>query len=127
MDQQNETLYPPVSAIFTGLRCKCPRCGQGRLFRGLFVPFKQCLVCGLDYSFIDSGDGPAVFVILLLGFVVISLALILRTLFSPPLWVHALLWFPLIIIGGLWALRVMKAIMITLQYKTNAGEGKRFQ
>ena len=76
-----------------------------------------CGVCGLDLRAQDSGDGPAVFIILILGFVVVGLALWLEIVREPPLWVHALLWPPLIIGGSLALLRPMKAGMIALQYR----------
>src|SRR5512139_832712 len=110
--------YPPLSPMSIGLRCACPRCGQGRLYDGILTPAKRCMACGLDYAFIDSGDGPAVFVILILGFVIAGLALLVETAFEPPLWLHAILWIPLIIVLSLWALRVTKAIMIALQFQT---------
>jgi uncharacterized protein (DUF983 family) len=116
---------PLVSPLRAGIACACPRCGQGRLYAGMLTPARGCAACGLDYAFIDSGDGPAVFVILILGFVIVGLALIVDTAWSPPYWVHAVLWIPLTVVLSLWALRVMKAFMIALQYATRAGEGRR--
>ena len=116
--------YPPLSPVSVGLRCACPRCGEGRLYDGVLTPAKRCMACGLDYAFIDSGDGPAVFVILILGFLIAVLALMVETAFEPPLWLHAILWIPLIIVLSLWALRVTKAMMIALQFQTKAQEGK---
>lgn len=116
---------PLVSPLRAGIACACPRCGQGRLYAGMLTPARGCVACGLDYAFIDSGDGPAVFVILILGFVIVGLALIVDTAWSPPYWVHAVLWIPLTVVLSLWALRVTKAFMIALQYATRAGEGRR--
>jgi uncharacterized protein (DUF983 family) len=82
------------------------------------------MACGLDYSFIDSGDGPAVFVILILGMLIAGLALAVESSFAPPVWVHIILWGPLITGTAIWALRVTKAFMIALQYKTKAEEGR---
>ena len=79
--------------------------------------------CGLDYAFIDAGDGPAVFVILIIGFVVTGLAVLLESLVSPPLWFHFLLWIPVTTGLSVWGLRFSKGIMISLQYKTAASEG----
>ena len=81
--------------------------------------------CDLDYSFVDSGDGPAVFVILIIGFVVTGLAMALQSAVSPPFWLHLVLWFPLVIALSLWGLRFSKGVMIALQYQTNAREGQR--
>ena len=121
---QDKAKWPPVSPVSAGLSCVCPRCGEGRLYAGMLTPATQCANCGLDYSFIDAGDGPAVFVILILGFVIVGLALIVETSFQPPFWVHVVLWIPLIIVAALWALRVAKAMMIALQYQTQAAEGR---
>ena len=65
----------------------------------------------------EEGDGPAVLVMLLLGAVVVIPALIVEARFQPPFWVHALLWTPMILGLGLWMLRVMKAILIAMQYR----------
>ena len=59
-----------VSPWVAGLLCRCPRCGKGPLFDGFLSLAKRCTVCGLDYSFADSGDGPAVFIMLIVGFIV---------------------------------------------------------
>jgi uncharacterized protein (DUF983 family) len=78
--------YPPHSPIATGLRCKCPRCGEGKLFAGFLTPAPKCERCGLDYSFTDAGDGPAVFVILIAGFIVVAAALVVEVKYQPPYW-----------------------------------------
>jgi uncharacterized protein (DUF983 family) len=122
--ERNSADWPPLSPVSIGLACACPRCGQGRLYNGILTPAARCMNCGLDYTFIDSGDGPAVFVILILGFIVVGLALLVQTMFEPPYWLHVVLWVPLIIIASLWALRVTKAMMIALQYQTSAREGE---
>lgn len=116
--------FPPLPPLTAGMKCACPRCGEGRLYEGVLTPAKACMACGLDYSFIDSGDGPAVLVILALGFVVVGLALAVETAFSPPVWVHVLLWTPLTIALSLWALRVTKATMIAMQFRTGARQGE---
>ncbi len=79
--------------------------------------------CELDYEFIDSGDGPAVFVILIIGFLVTALAMAVQSSFSPPIWVHMFLWIPLITILSIWGLQFAKGIMIALQYQTKAEQG----
>jgi uncharacterized protein (DUF983 family) len=117
--------FPEISPVSAALSCACPRCGQGRLYAGLLSPAKSCAACGLDYSFIDSGDGPAVFVILILGFVIGGLALAVETAWSPPWWVHGLVWGPVTIALVLQSLRVTKALMIALQYRTRAGQAER--
>lgn len=110
--------------IGKGLRCRCPRCGMGPLFHGLLTLRPSCQVCGLDYGFADSGDGPAIFVILLSGFVVVFAALITEVLYQPPLWVHVVLWVPLIVILTFLPLRAMKGLLIALQFHHKAAEGR---
>jgi uncharacterized protein (DUF983 family) len=111
--------YPPVSVARAALACRCPRCGEGALFAGLLAVRLACAVCGLDLSAQDAGDGPAVFVILLLGFIVVGLGAIVEIKFSPPMWVHLLLWTPLTLFGAIAMLRPLKAGLIALQYRHN--------
>jgi uncharacterized protein (DUF983 family) len=112
-------------AIRAGLRCRCPRCGEGRLFAGFLALRPRCEVCGLDYGFADSGDGPAVFIIFLAGFIVVGAALVTEVVYQPPYWVHAALGLPLILIVTLGPLRPMKGLMIALQHH-HAAEAGRF-
>jgi uncharacterized protein (DUF983 family) len=112
-------------SVLAGLSCRCPRCGKGRLFQGFLALRPRCEACGLDYAFVDSGDGPAVFIMFLAGFVVVGAALVTEFKYQPPLWVHALLWLPLILIVTLAPLRPMKGLMIALQYHHKAEE-RRF-
>ena len=106
-----------VSVARAALACRCPRCGEGPLFTGLLTVRLACPACGLDFSAQDAGDGPAVFVILFLGLIVVGLAALVEINFAPPIWVHALLWTPLIIGGAILMLRPLKAGLIALQYK----------
>lgn len=94
------------------------------MFAGMFSVAKQCGVCGLDYTFADAGDGPAVFVILIIGFVVVGSALGVEMNYGPPLWLHFLLWVPLALVLSLGALRLMKGVLIALQYANKAAEGR---
>ncbi len=110
--------------IARGLRGRCPRCGEGKLFQGFLTLRPACERCGLDYGFADAGDGPAVFVILLGGALVVFAALITEVVYQPPYWVHAVLWLPLILIVTLAPLRPMKGLMIALQYHHRAAEGR---
>jgi uncharacterized protein (DUF983 family) len=118
-----ETIQSP-SPIAAGLACRCPRCGKGKLFEGFLTLRPRCETCGLDYSFADAGDGPAVFVILFAGFIVVFLALIVEFAYQPPFWLHALLWGPLILVVTLGPLRPFKGVLITLQYHHDAAEGR---
>ena len=116
--------FPPPSPFRAGLACRCPRCGTGRLYRGFLSLRERCEVCGLDYAQADTGDGPAVFIILIVGAIVVFLAVMTEIWAMPPYWVHAVLWPPLILGLSLGLLRPMKALMIALQFRNQAGEGK---
>jgi uncharacterized protein (DUF983 family) len=112
------------SPYVTGLTGRCPRCGEGGLFDGYIRLRHRCDSCGLDYSFADAGDGPAVFVILIAGFIVVAMALIVEFVYQPPFWVHAVLWGPLILVVTLAPLRLLKGLLIALQYHHKAAEGR---
>jgi uncharacterized protein (DUF983 family) len=107
-----------------GLRGRCPRCGEGRLFDGFLGLRARCEHCGLDFGFADSGDGPAVFVILIGGFIVVFAAMLTEILYRPPYWVHAALWLPLILLVTLVPLRPIKGLLVALQYHHKAAEGR---
>ena len=81
-----------TSPFLAGLLGRCPRCGKGALFRKYLKVADACGVCGLDFSSEDSGDGPAVFVMSIVGFIVVPAALALELAVSPPVWLHMLLW-----------------------------------
>jgi uncharacterized protein (DUF983 family) len=114
----------PPSPLVSGLAGTCPRCGKGRLFQGFLAVRPRCEVCGLDYSFVDSADGPAFFVMFFSGFIVAGAALAVEILYQPPYWVHALLWTPLILLTALLPLRPVKGLLIALQYHHQAQEGR---
>jgi uncharacterized protein (DUF983 family) len=117
----------PVSvyqSAIRGIACKCPRCGRGKLYQGFLTLRPACERCGLDYAFIDAGDGPAVFVILIAGFIVVAAALIVEVKYQPPFWLHAALWLPLIAATTLLPLRSMKSLLIALQFHHKAAPGR---
>ena len=113
-----------AATIVSGVAGRCPTCGRGKLFSGYLKLAPRCNVCGLDYGFADSGDGPAVFVILVSGFIVVGAALLVEMAYAPPYWVHAALWGPLAILLPLLLLRSFKGVLIALQYKHKAREGQ---
>jgi uncharacterized protein (DUF983 family) len=113
-----------VSPIMAGLLARCPRCGRGRLFHTGLMLRERCENCDLDYRFIDTGDGPAVFAILILGFVVMGLALFVEFRYEPPVWVHVVLWGLLTPLLAIVLLRFLKAILIALQWVNKAEEGR---
>src|SRR3977135_1196238 len=121
---QDDSLPPVIQSAMRGLACKCPRCGKGKLYAGFLTLRPACESCGLDYAFIDSGDGPAVFIIMIAGAIVVACALIVEIKYQPPFWLHAALWLPLILVTTLSPLRSMKALLIALQFHHKAAEGR---
>lgn len=121
---QSEKLDTPVSPVKAGLGCRCPRCAKGKLYNGFLDIADECAECGLDFSEFDAGDGPAVFIILILGFIVVGLALVVEVRYQPPLWLHAIIWGPLILGGAIGSLRPMKGVMVAMQYLYKAREGE---
>jgi uncharacterized protein (DUF983 family) len=117
-------LQPP-SPLVVGLKARCPRCGEGALFRSGLILREKCERCGLSYAFADSGDGPAVFAIFILGFLVLAAALLVEFRIGPPVWVHVVLWGVLTPLLAFVLLRVLKASLIALQYMHKAGEVAR--
>ncbi|MEX2454193.1 MAG: DUF983 domain-containing protein [Rhodospirillaceae bacterium] len=109
--------WPPLSPLGTGLGCRCPRCGRGRLLKGLLDVRDACDVCGLDLSPHDTGDGATVFVILFLGALVVALAIWLEAAVEPPIWVHLLVWIPTILVLSVALLRPFKGVLIALHYR----------
>jgi len=105
------------SPIVVALRGVCPRCGEGKLFAGLLGVVARCEKCGLDLRGNDAGDGPAVFVILGLGAIVMLLVFWVEFRFEPPVWVHVALWLPLTFFGAVWLLRLLKAWLIAQQFR----------
>lgn len=112
---------PPALAGALG---RCPRCGMGKLYSGFLTLAPKCTACDLDFAFIDAGDGPAVFVILIVGFIVIAAALYTEAKFRPPIWVHMTLWLPLVVALSLGLLRPMKGLLVGLQYRNSARQGR---
>lgn len=113
-----------ISALGATLAGRCPRCGGGALFKGVLTLGDACPACKLDYKFIDTGDGPAVFAIMILGGVVLGGALWFEFRFNPPVWQHVVLWgllTPLLAVG---LLRLLKAGLAVLQYRNRAEEGR---
>ena len=115
---------PATSALAAGLKARCPRCGQGALFRQGLGLREKCEGCGLSYAFADSGDGPAVFAIFILGGLILGGALLVEFKLNPPVWVHVLLWGILTPLLAFFLLRVLKATLIALQFKHKAEQGR---
>ena len=120
-DVQPDTL---AQSAMRGLACRCPRCGKGKLYKGFIDVAPSCSACGLDYGFTDAGDGPAIFIILIAGFVVVAIALVIEVKYDPPFWLEALISVPMVLAATLLPLRAMKSLLISLQYHHKASEGR---
>ncbi len=113
-----------ANPAIAGTKGRCPRCGKGALFRRGLILRDRCAGCELDFRFIDTGDGPAVFAIFILGFVVLGLALIAEFKFGAPLWFHVIAWGLLTPLLALGILRTLKGLLIGLQYRNKAEQGQ---
>jgi uncharacterized protein (DUF983 family) len=119
------TEAPPVNPVVAGVRCRCPNCGEGPLFCGYLKVCDQCEACGEDLSRADSGDGPVVFILLIVGLIGCAGLLFTEFVFHPPVWLEMAIWLPLIAIMTLAALRPFKATLIALQFHNRASEARR--
>jgi uncharacterized protein (DUF983 family) len=106
------------------LRGVCPRCGNRTLFAGVATFASRCRACGLDYAAFNVGDGPAAFLILIVGGLIVGLAIAVELAWEPPFWVHILLWLPLTTLFVILSLRVAKAALLALEYRHRAREGR---
>lgn len=109
-------LHPLVA----GLKCCCPRCGEGRLFSGFLTLAPRCDRCGLDYSFANPADGPAFFVMTGVGILVIAVWAWWAATQQPPIWLQFALVFPALIAGCLVTLRPTKAWLVASEYYNEA-------
>jgi len=110
--------------IATGLKGLCPRCGKGHIFQGYLKVKPKCEVCGLDLDFANTGDGPAFFVMSIVGILVVALALWAEFAYEPPLWLHLVMWTVLSIVLSLALVRPLKGVLVNLQYHHKAEEGR---
>lgn len=120
----SENSYPPLNPVLTGIRCRCPRCGQGPLLKGYLTIAEKCTTCGLDYSFADTADGPAFFVMSIVGTLGMAGFMVFQFTVEPPFWVHLVLTFPIIIAACMWMLRPVKGWMAAAQYRHKAKEAR---
>lgn len=111
--------------LLAGVAGRCPNCGEGFLFDGFLKVAPACEACGYDFAKADSGDGPAVFVIMIAGFVVAFSALFVEFALHPPVWVHLILWLPATLIISLGLMRPLKGAMLAAQFMNKASEHRR--
>lgn len=110
-----------IGAALTG---SCPRCGARTLFAGAIKFADRCPACELDFTQFNVGDGPAAFLTLIIGAIIAGSAITVELAFSPPFWVHILLWPAITLALILGSLRAAKGVMLTLEYRNAAGEGR---
>jgi uncharacterized protein (DUF983 family) len=113
---------PNVSILQAALGCRCPRCGKGKLFKGLLTLQPTCPECGLDLGQADTGDAGAVILIMVLGAFIAGMAIWVEFHFSPPLWVHAILWPVVTIHLAVLIMRHMKAALVAAQFRHRPNE-----
>ncbi|MGD9657068.1 MAG: DUF983 domain-containing protein [Methylocystis sp.] len=119
-----EHVYPPLSVYVDGALGRCPRCSKGHMIKGLLAVAPKCEVCGLDFSFADAGDGPAIFVMTIVGFIAIAVLWYVEVTYQPSYWVHAAILAPLSAALCLGLLRPAKGLLIALQYFNKAEESR---
>ncbi|HVN00239.1 MAG TPA: DUF983 domain-containing protein [Caulobacteraceae bacterium] len=114
-----------AAPFIAGALGRCPNCGEGPLFGGFLKVAPKCSRCGFDLSKADSGDGPAVFVIFIAGFIAAFGVLFTEIAYRPPIWVHFVVWLPVAAILCLALLQPMKGLMIAAQFVNKASEAGR--
>ncbi|MFG1346444.1 DUF983 domain-containing protein [Xanthobacter autotrophicus DSM 431] len=120
-----EPHWPPLSPLSTGLRGRCPRCGEGHLFNGFLTIAPACEVCGLDYSFADPADGPAFFVMCFACVPAVLFGIWLEVAYEAPYWVHLVTTLPVLLLTCIPPLRPLKGWLVASQYYYKAEEGRR--
>lgn len=108
----------------SGVLGLCPRCGTKTLFASIARFAPSCRACGLDYASFNVGDGPAAFLTLVVGALVTALAITLELSLHPPFWLHLILWIPFTAGAVIGALRVAKGMLLALEYRNAAREGR---
>jgi uncharacterized protein (DUF983 family) len=122
MIEPDSTAAPaPIASALRGL---CPRCGARTLYAGLASFAPKCRACGLDYAGFNVGDGPAAFLIFIVGGLTVGLAIWLELAASPPWWLHAMIWLPFATILTIGLLRLSKGLLLALEYRHRAREGR---
>lgn len=117
-------MAPPPTVVQVALNGLCPRCGARTLYTGVIRFVDRCPACGLDIDAFNVGDGPAAFLTLIIGTIVMIGAVTLTLTIAPPIWVHLILWTPLTAIGIIGALRLSKGALVSLEYRNAAHEGQ---
>jgi uncharacterized protein (DUF983 family) len=114
-----------AAPFIAGALGRCPNCGEGPLFTGFLTITRRCAKCGFDLAKSDSGDGPAVFVIFIAGFIAAFGLLFTEVAYRPPLWLEAAIWLPVAAVLCLGLLRPLKGLMIAAQFANRASQAGR--
>jgi uncharacterized protein (DUF983 family) len=123
----NSASWPHQEPWRVGIKGKCPRCGQGRLFNGFLALAPKCDVCGLDYSFADPADGPAFFVMIFGCIPSVLFAVWAELTFEPSVWFHFLVTVPIVMLTCIPPLRPLKGWLVASQFYHKAEEGRLVQ
>jgi len=118
-DPSSESALPerPLwRSLRRGLRGRCPACGRGKMFRAFLKVADRCPACGEDLHHHRADDAPAYFVILIVGHLVVPLALVVEVAYSPPYWLHAMIWLPLTIALAVGLLQPVKGTIVGWQW-----------
>lgn len=107
---------PLGRSIKRGLLCRCPACGEGKLFRAYLKVADRCEACREDLHHHRADDLPAYLVILLLGHVLVGGYMMTDLAFPLPDWVHFAIWAPIGIVSSLLCLQPIKGGVVGLQW-----------
>ena len=114
-----------AAPFIAGALGRCPNCGEGPLFSGFLKVSPRCTTCGFDLALSDSGDGPAVFVIFIAGFIAAFGILFTEIAIRPPIWVEGVIWLPIAVLLCVGLLRPFKGLMIAAQFANKASQAGR--
>lgn len=103
-------------AMMRGLMCRCPACGEGRVFGRYLKVEYACKACGEELHHHRADDAPPYFTVLILGHIIVSVVLAVEIAWTPPLWVHMALWIPLTSALALAMLPPIKGALVGLQW-----------
>jgi len=110
---------PPVE---TGIKGRCPACGEGQLFAGFLKFQDECEACGADFRDEDAGDGPAFFAMFAVLIILVPMALAFAMITGAPMWLTLLIWSPIIIFACLFLLRKLRGVMFNIAWQRSARE-----
>jgi uncharacterized protein (DUF983 family) len=118
------TLSARETILKYGLKCRCPKCGKGRLFNGFLTLAPRCESCGLDFSFADTADGPAFFVMMTMAIPATAFGVWVEMAYEPGLWAHLLTTLPVLLLSCVPTIRVFKGMLVASQYFYKAEESR---